>query len=209
MTTPLRLTPRLGEQRTGRVPCPEPKLIYAELAVRWASAGRAVPGRPDEKWTNLAPRLPPGPYARHARLSHCTGWPRRVDAGSGRSRRRSGTAPHAMTADFWPGTTLVGDVRPLRRRRLRSSRRVTGGNGRSHSAMGTVPHLSRASARQPAPRRVPEAHSQRRRRRRCDRIGCGPGSSAVAHAWRYGDGCRSRTLAEARWNTRSKRRGRA
>jgi hypothetical protein len=32
--------------------------IFAELAARWASDGRAVPGWPDEEWVVLARRHP-------------------------------------------------------------------------------------------------------------------------------------------------------
>ncbi|WP_327378850.1 hypothetical protein OG393_33595 (plasmid) [Streptomyces sp. NBC_01216] len=60
MTTTMRLTPHVGVQRTGSetVPRPEPEPMFAELAARWASAGRTVPGRPDEEWTLLARRSP-------------------------------------------------------------------------------------------------------------------------------------------------------
>ncbi|MFF9526918.1 hypothetical protein ACF1DV_33820 [Streptomyces achromogenes] len=56
----MRLTPVIGVQRGGSEPVPRPELepIFTALAARWASDGRAVPGRPDEEWTVLARRYP-------------------------------------------------------------------------------------------------------------------------------------------------------
>lgn len=56
----MRLTPALGVQRSSdeTVPRPEPEPTFIELAARWQSAGRAVPGRTDEEWTILARRYP-------------------------------------------------------------------------------------------------------------------------------------------------------
>lgn len=45
--TPMRLTPAIGVQRSA--PRPELKPIFTELATRWESAGRSVPGRAGEK----------------------------------------------------------------------------------------------------------------------------------------------------------------
>ncbi|MFF9850453.1 hypothetical protein [Streptomyces litmocidini] len=61
MTTTMRLTPGTGVQRDGSETVPrhlELEPIFTELARRWADAGRAVPGRPDEEWTVLACRSP-------------------------------------------------------------------------------------------------------------------------------------------------------
>lgn len=56
----MRLTPVIGVQRGGSdaVPRPELEPIFTELAARWASDGRAMPGPPDEEWTTLARRSP-------------------------------------------------------------------------------------------------------------------------------------------------------
>ncbi|WP_331755640.1 hypothetical protein [Streptomyces sp. NBC_01643] len=43
----MRLTPAIGVQRSA--PRPELKPIFTELATRWESAGRSVPGRAGEK----------------------------------------------------------------------------------------------------------------------------------------------------------------
>lgn len=58
----MRLTPDIGVQRTRgeTVPRPELEPIFTELADRWESAGRLVPGRADEEWSTLA-RLHPWP----------------------------------------------------------------------------------------------------------------------------------------------------
>ncbi|MBK3640120.1 hypothetical protein [Streptomyces sp. MBT33] len=60
MTTTMRLTPAIGGQRSGSETASRPELepIFTELAARWQSAGRAVPGRADEEWTILAHRYP-------------------------------------------------------------------------------------------------------------------------------------------------------
>ncbi|MEU4733157.1 hypothetical protein [Streptomyces sp. NPDC023588] len=57
MTTTMRLTSRVGVQRSRRETVPRPELepIFAELATQWE---RAVPGRADEEWTILARRYP-------------------------------------------------------------------------------------------------------------------------------------------------------
>ncbi|WP_138902461.1 hypothetical protein [Streptomyces albidochromogenes] len=62
MTTTMRFTPVIGVQQASSeaVPRPEPEPIFTALAERWASTGRAVPGRADEEWTVLA-RRPPWP----------------------------------------------------------------------------------------------------------------------------------------------------
>ncbi|MFF8610675.1 hypothetical protein ACF06X_32705 [Streptomyces sp. NPDC015346] len=56
----MRLTPVIGVQRGGSETVPRPELepIFTELVARWASDGRAVPGRPHEEWTLLARRYP-------------------------------------------------------------------------------------------------------------------------------------------------------
>ncbi|KAB7835511.1 hypothetical protein [Streptomyces mobaraensis] len=56
MTTTRRLTSHVGVQRNGSETVPRPELepIFTELAARWESSGRAVPGRPDKEWTVLA-----------------------------------------------------------------------------------------------------------------------------------------------------------
>ncbi|MEU3294462.1 hypothetical protein ABZ722_19140 [Streptomyces longwoodensis] len=60
MTTTMRLTPVIGVQRESSETVSRLELepIFAELAARWASDGRAVPGWPDEEWTNFARRSP-------------------------------------------------------------------------------------------------------------------------------------------------------
>lgn len=48
--------PDIGTQRNGEgetVPLPELEPIFTELARRWESEGRLVPGRDDEEWTVL------------------------------------------------------------------------------------------------------------------------------------------------------------
>ncbi|MEV5795709.1 hypothetical protein G3I62_27955 [Streptomyces sp. SID14446] len=60
VTTTMRLRPVIGVQRSGSETIPRPELepIFAELAARWESDGRAVPGRADEEWKVLARRYP-------------------------------------------------------------------------------------------------------------------------------------------------------
>ncbi|MGW7201301.1 hypothetical protein [Streptomyces chryseus] len=60
MTTTMRITPVIGAQRGGSETVPRPELepIFTQLAARWASDGRAVPGRADEEWTLLTRRYP-------------------------------------------------------------------------------------------------------------------------------------------------------
>lgn len=60
VTTPMRLTPRVGAQRSDSETVPRPELepIFTALAARWKSDGRAVPGRADEEWAVLARRYP-------------------------------------------------------------------------------------------------------------------------------------------------------
>ncbi|MCX5233524.1 hypothetical protein [Streptomyces sp. NBC_00233] len=58
-TTTMRFRrPNIGTQRKGEgetVPLPELEPIFTELAQRWESEGRLVPGREDEEW-NLTAR---------------------------------------------------------------------------------------------------------------------------------------------------------
>ncbi|MGW0604094.1 hypothetical protein [Streptomyces sp. NPDC002640] len=60
VTTTMRLTPHVAAQRGGSETVPRPELepIFTELAARWESSGRAVPGRADEEWAVLARRYP-------------------------------------------------------------------------------------------------------------------------------------------------------
>jgi hypothetical protein len=55
-----RLTPVIGVQREASetVPRPELEQIFTELARRWESDGRLVPGRTDEERILLARRYP-------------------------------------------------------------------------------------------------------------------------------------------------------
>ncbi|KUH38596.1 hypothetical protein ATE80_12005 [Streptomyces kanasensis] len=56
--TTRRLTPVIGVQRSSgeTVPGPELEPIFIELARRWETDDRLVPGRADEEWTILARR---------------------------------------------------------------------------------------------------------------------------------------------------------
>ncbi|WP_329625850.1 hypothetical protein OG357_38090 (plasmid) [Streptomyces sp. NBC_01255] len=56
----MRPTPVIGVQRGSeeRVLCSGLEPIFSELARRWETDGRLVPGRPDEEWTLLACRSP-------------------------------------------------------------------------------------------------------------------------------------------------------
>lgn len=60
VTTTMRLTPVIGVQRASSETVPRPELepIFTELAARWETDGRLVPGRPDEEWTILARGYP-------------------------------------------------------------------------------------------------------------------------------------------------------
>ncbi|WEO92809.1 hypothetical protein A6P39_001010 [Streptomyces sp. FXJ1.172] len=60
MTTTMRLAPAIGGQRSTSETGPRPALepIFTALARQWETAGRLVPGRPDEEWTILARRYP-------------------------------------------------------------------------------------------------------------------------------------------------------
>ncbi|MFF8610980.1 hypothetical protein ACF06X_34305 [Streptomyces sp. NPDC015346] len=61
-TTTMRLAPAIGVQRRGHgdetVHRPDLEPIFTELARRWESDGRLVPGQPDEEWTILARQYP-------------------------------------------------------------------------------------------------------------------------------------------------------
>ncbi|MER6599733.1 hypothetical protein ACWDBC_08330 [Streptomyces parvus] len=60
MSTTTRLASHVGVQRSGSETVPRPELepIFTELAARWETDGRLVPGRADEEWTVLARRYP-------------------------------------------------------------------------------------------------------------------------------------------------------
>ncbi|MFF1411215.1 hypothetical protein ACFVX6_15710 [Streptomyces sp. NPDC058289] len=60
MTTPMRLTPVIGVQRSTSETVPRPELepICTALARQWETDGRLVPGRADEEWTILTRRYP-------------------------------------------------------------------------------------------------------------------------------------------------------
>lgn len=57
MTT-MRRDPVIGAPRHAGHTAPRPELepIFTELAQRWETAGRLVPGRRDEEWTVLTRR---------------------------------------------------------------------------------------------------------------------------------------------------------
>ncbi|MFB8166175.1 hypothetical protein [Streptomyces rubiginosohelvolus] len=58
-TTTMRLA-SIGAQRTGSETVPRPDLepIFTELARQWQTAGRPVPGQPDQEWVILSRSSP-------------------------------------------------------------------------------------------------------------------------------------------------------
>ncbi|WP_143060189.1 hypothetical protein [Streptomyces sp. TLI_105] len=58
-TTTMRLAP-IGAQRTGSETVRRPDLepIFTELARQWQTAGRLVPGQPDQEWMTLTLSYP-------------------------------------------------------------------------------------------------------------------------------------------------------
>ncbi|MDJ0340435.1 hypothetical protein QMK19_00060 [Streptomyces sp. H10-C2] len=57
-TMTFRPVPVVGGTTGGTVRLPVDEPIFAELAGRWAAAGRLVPGQDDREWTALASRCP-------------------------------------------------------------------------------------------------------------------------------------------------------
>ncbi|MFD3537014.1 hypothetical protein [Streptomyces sp. NPDC058664] len=59
-STTMRPAPVIGVQRRSGETVPRSGLepIFSELARRWETDGRLVPGRPDKEWTVLACRSP-------------------------------------------------------------------------------------------------------------------------------------------------------